>query len=140
VPNPLAKEALRPAHPLFDISRAVHSPMAEQALGVLGPIAAAALSAARRPGLGFTANALGMVGIIGSAGLSMFPFIMPSSIDPRSSLTIWDAPSSHLTLTVMFVAVVILLPIVLGYTIWCYANMWGRVTAEGIEAESHSAY
>ncbi len=81
-----------------------------------------------------------MVGIIGSAGLSMFPFIMPSSIDPRSSLTIWDAASSHFTLTVMFVAAAILLPIVLGYTIWCYARMWGRVTADQIEAQSHSAY
>ena len=85
-------------------------------------------------------SALGMVGIIGTAGLSMFPFIMPSSIDPKSSLTIWDAASSHLTLTVMFWAVVIFLPIVLAYTVWCYASMWGRVTAEEIEARAHSAY
>ncbi|MBB4196676.1 cytochrome d ubiquinol oxidase subunit II [Rhodoblastus sphagnicola] len=138
--DPLAKQVARAAHAWFDIYAATPAAMLAPALGLLGPIAAAALSAARRPGLGFLANALGMVGIIASAGLSMFPFILPSSIDPRSSLTIWDAASSQLTLTVMFVAVAIFLPIVLGYTIWCYANMWGRVTAEGIEAGSHSAY
>ena len=139
-PNPLAKEVARVAHAWFDIYAAVPAATAAPVVGVLGPIVAGLLASAGRPGLGFVANAFGMVGIIGSAGLSMFPFIMPSSIDPKSSLTIWDAPSSHLTLTVMFVAAVVFLPIVLGYTIWCYARMWGRVTAEQIEAQSHSAY
>ena len=40
----------------------------------------------------------------------------------------------------VFWAVVIFLPIVLGYTVWCYANMWGRVTADEIETRAHSAY
>ena len=97
-------------------------------------------SRARRPGLAFVSSALGMAGIIGSAGLSMFPFVMPSSLDPRSSLTIWDSASSNLTLSVMFWAVILLLPIVLAYTIWCYARMWGKVTAAEIAARSHSAY
>ncbi|MCW2318429.1 cytochrome d ubiquinol oxidase subunit II [Rhodoblastus acidophilus] len=140
LPNPLAKEVVRSTHAWFDIYAAVPAAAAAPVAGVLGPLVAATLAFARRPGLGFVASALGMVGIIGSAGLSMFPFIMPSSIDPRSSLTIWDAPSSHLTLTVMLIATAIFLPIVLGYTIWCYANMWGRVTAKEIEAQSHSAY
>jgi hypothetical protein len=33
----------------------------------------------------------------------MFPFILPSSIDPRASLTVWDSSSSHLTLFIMLV-------------------------------------
>jgi cytochrome d ubiquinol oxidase subunit II len=140
LPNPLAKEVVRDAHAWFQIYWNVPAALLAPAIGVLGPLAAAASSKARRPGFGFTANAFGMVGIIGSAGLSMFPFIMPSSLDPRSSLTIWDASSSHLTLTVMFVATAIFLPIVLAYTVWCYANMWGRVTARDIESQSHSAY
>ena len=37
-----------------------------------------------------------------TAGLSMFPFVMPSSSDPASSLTAWDAVSSHRTLQIMF--------------------------------------
>jgi cytochrome bd ubiquinol oxidase subunit II len=140
LPNPLDKEVVRATHAWFDIYGRVPVAMAAPALGLAGPLLTALLAMARRPGLAFVTSALGMAGIIGSAGLSMFPFVMPSSLDLRSSLTIWDASSSHLTLAVMFWAVAILLPIVIGYTIWCYANMWGRVTAEEIDARSHSAY
>ncbi|RMG50076.1 MAG: cytochrome d ubiquinol oxidase subunit 2, partial [Gammaproteobacteria bacterium] len=71
---------------------------------------------------------------------SMFPFIMPSSTHPNHSLTVWDATSSHLTLTIMFWAVVIFLPIVIGYTAWCYRSLWSRVTIEDIRARSHELY
>ena len=85
-------------------------------------------------------SGLGMTGIISTAGLSMFPFIMPSSSDPNSSLIVWDSVSSHLTLSVMFWAVVILLPIVLAYTVWAYWRMWGKVSVADIEAKSHEVY
>ena len=140
LPNPLAKEVVRASHAWFDIYGKMPIAMIVPALGLAGPLLTALLAKVSRPGLAFVTSALGMVGIIGTAGLSMFPFVMPSSIDPKSSLTVWDASSSHLTLTVMFWAVVIFLPIVLGYTVWCYANMWGRVTADEIDARSHSAY
>jgi len=140
MPNPLAKVVVRDAHAWFGIYAQMKIAMIVPALGLMGPLVTALLARARRPGFAFVTSALSLVGIIGSAGLSMFPFIMPSSIDPSSSLTIWDATSSQLTLTVMLAAVVIFLPIVLAYTIWCYASMWGKVTAEEIEARSHSAY
>ena len=140
LPNPLIKEVVKAPGAWLDIYAKLPVAMLLPAIGLLMPLVTAFLSARNRPGLGFVTNGLGMTGIIGTAGASMFPFIMPSSTDPRSSLTIWDAPSSHLTLTVMFWAVVIFLPIVLAYTVWCYANMWGKVTAEEIEARSHSAY
>jgi cytochrome d ubiquinol oxidase subunit II len=47
---------------------------------------------------------LGITGIIASVGLTMFPFILPSTVDPNSSLTVWDASSSHQTLFVMLVS------------------------------------
>ena len=140
LPNPLVKEVVRAPRAWFDIYAKVPAAMAAPAIGLLAPLLAAALAAAGRAGLAFVASALGMTGVIATAGLSMFPFVMPSSIDPRSSLTLWDAASSHLTLTVMFWAVVVFLPIVLAYTVWCYAHMWGRVTAAEIEARAHSAY
>lgn len=108
-------------------------------LGFAGEIAAALLSRAGKAGLAFTASALGLAGVIGTAGVSMFPFLMPSSTVPNSSLTLWDATSSPLTLTVMFWVVAIFLPVMLSYTVWCYVRMWGRVTVEDIEA-SHTAY
>ena len=81
-----------------------------------------------------------MTGVILTAGFTMFPFVMPSSIMPGASFTLWDASSSHLTLTVMFWAAVIFVPIVLSYTIWTYYKMWGRVTVEQIRETAHSAY
>ena len=109
------------------------------ALGFAGMLLTILLSKSDRPGWGFVSSSLGITGVIMTAGISMFPFIMPSSTDPGSSLTIWDAPSSHLTLTVMFWAVVIFLPIVIGYTIWNYRKMWGKLSVEEMQ-ERFSAY
>ena len=93
-----------------------------------------------RPGWGFVTSAISMTGVILTAGFSMFPFIMPSSTAMNSSLTVWDAPSSHLTLTVMFWAAAIFVPIILAYTTWTYRAMWGRVTVRHIRDNTHSAY
>lgn len=60
----------------------------------------------------------------------MFPFILPSSLDPQSSLTVWDSSSSHFTLFFMLVMAVVFVPIVLAYTAWVYKVLWGRVTTE----------
>jgi cytochrome d ubiquinol oxidase subunit II len=65
---------------------------------------------------------------------------MPSSSDPRSSLTVWDSVSSRLTLSIMFWAVVILMPIILFYTRWAYGVMAGKVTADYIERNRTSVY
>ena len=65
-------------------------------------------------------SACAVVGVILTAGLSMFPFMMPSSTNPGSSLTAWDAVSSKLTLQIMFWVVVVFLPIVTLYTAWVY--------------------
>lgn len=140
LPNPLAKQVVADPGAWFGIYATMPIAMIAPAIGLLGPLLTAAFAAAGRPGVAFVTSSLSMAGVIGTAGLSLFPFILPSSIDPNSSLTVWDAPSSHLTLNVMFWAVVIFLPLVLLYTVWCYARMWGRVTADEIDARSHSAY
>lgn len=81
---------------------------------------------------------LGIFGIIASVGLTMFPFILPSSIDPDSSLTVWDASSSHQTLFVMLVSTVIFMPIILAYTAWVYRVLWGKVTEDEVTGSGHS--
>ncbi len=78
-------------------------------------------------------------GIIATAGVSMFPFLLPSSLDPRSSLTVWDSSSSHLTLFIMLVATVIFLPLILAYTAWVYRVLWGKVTEDSL-AKSTDSY
>jgi cytochrome d ubiquinol oxidase subunit II len=93
-----------------------------------------------RPGLAFIASSVACAGIIGTAGVSMFPFLMPSSLDPRSSLTVWDSVSSQLTLGVMLGATVIFMPLIIFYTSWAYKVMWGKVTTEYIRANDKSVY
>ncbi|RCW22589.1 cytochrome bd-I ubiquinol oxidase subunit 2 apoprotein [Ciceribacter lividus] len=83
---------------------------------------------------------LSIAGIIASVGLTMFPFILPSSLDPKSSLTVWNASSSHQTLFVMLVMAVIFVPIVLAYTAWVYKVLWGKVTEAEITDNSSTVY
>ena len=82
--------------------------------------------------LAFLASALSIAGIILTAGFSLFPFLMPSSSNPRAGLTVWDASSSHMTLWIMVIAVAIFLPIVTLYTAWVYRVMRGKVTPESV--------
>jgi cytochrome d ubiquinol oxidase subunit II len=84
----------------------------------------------------FIASGVAVAGVILTAGASMFPFIMPSSIHGSDSLTLWNATSSRLTLQIMFFAVLVFLPIVLLYTTWVYRVMRGSVSAASVESDS----
>lgn len=88
----------------------------------------------------FIANSLSIFGIISSVGLSVFPFILPSSLNPNASLTVWDASSSYQTLVVMLIATIIFLPIVLAYTSFVFAVLRGKVTEKNIEQDSNFLY
>jgi cytochrome d ubiquinol oxidase subunit II len=83
---------------------------------------------------------LGITGIIASVGLTMFPFILPSTADPNSSLTVWDASSSHQTLFVMLVSTAIFMPLILVYTAWVYKVLWGKVTQDDITDNADTVY
>lgn len=83
---------------------------------------------------------LAILGMISTVGLTMFPFILPSSIHPNSSLTVWDSSSSHLTLFVMLVATVIFMPLILAYTAWVYKVLWGKVTEEDVRSNTDTVY
>ncbi len=93
----------------------------------------------RRSVAGFIASSLMVGGTIASAGFALFPFLLPSSLDPRSSLTVWDASSSRGTLLLMLGVTVVLLPIILLYTGWVYRVMRGRVTLEQLR-KAHGGY
>jgi cytochrome d ubiquinol oxidase subunit II len=108
-------------------------------LGVTGALAAALLLRAGRGMAAFLASALAITGIILTEGLAVFPFLLPSSTHPASSLTVWDASSSHLTLFVMLVATCVFLPLVLLYTAWVYRVLRGKVSPESLE-QNHNAY
>jgi cytochrome d ubiquinol oxidase subunit II len=83
--------------------------------------------------LAFGGSSVSAVGIISTVGLSMFPFILPSSINPQSSLTVWNASSSHLTLFIMLIVTAIFLPLILFYTAWVYRVLWGRTSTAALK-------
>jgi cytochrome d ubiquinol oxidase subunit II len=85
--------------------------------------------------LTFGGSSASALGIIATVGLSMFPFILPSTIDPRSSLTVWNSSSSHLTLFIMLIVTVVLLPIVLLYTAWVFKVLWGRTSTAALKTD-----
>ncbi len=83
---------------------------------------------------------MGILGIISSVGLTMFPFILPSTLDPKSSLTVWDASSSHQTLFIMLVVTAIFMPLILMYTAWVYKVLWGKVTEAQVTENADTVY
>lgn len=90
--------------------------------------------------LGFVGSSLACVSVILTAGVALFPFVLPSSEAPNASLTLWDASSSHYTLNVMFWVALIFTPIVLSYTAWAYRVMAGKVTRDYVAANDKSLY
>lgn len=91
----------------------------------------------------FWASCFAVGGIVGTAGATLFPFLMPSSTHPNQSLTVWNAASSQYALNVMLYVGVVLLFIILGYKIFAYSTIWGKkstLTAEDIEKNEHSFY
>lgn len=138
--NPLAKSVEVAADAWFDNYAAHPWTVIAPLLGFAGAMAGLMLMWMRREILTLLCSSVSILGIISTVGLAMFPFILPSSIDPRSSLTVWDASSSHLTLFVMLVVTAFFLPIIVAYTTWVYRVLWGKVDAKAIQDGDGHAY
>jgi cytochrome d ubiquinol oxidase subunit II len=102
-------------------------------LGFLGAIAAPQLVRYGKGGLAFIASSMGLFGIIATGGVALFPFLMPSSLDPNSSLTVWDASSSRMTLFIMLLATGLFLPIIVVYTGFVFRVLRGKVTPQQVK-------
>jgi cytochrome bd ubiquinol oxidase subunit II len=102
-------------------------------LGITGAAANWTWLGANRAGKAFLASCVSVAATILTAGVALFPFLLPSSTHPAHGLTIWDASSSAYTLGVMLLAVVILLPVILAYTAWVFHVLRGRITLEEIQ-------
>ncbi|HEY6643832.1 cytochrome d ubiquinol oxidase subunit II [Povalibacter sp.] len=98
-------------------------------LGYVGAIAAFVF-VRLRPGLALMGSALTGAATVCTAGFSAFPFLLPSSLDPGSSLTLWDASSSRLTLLIMLIATLIFMPLILAYTSWVFRVLRGKVSLD----------
>ena len=110
------------------------------ALVVIGALLNVVASKANRCGFAFFFSVLTMAGVIITAAVSMFPFVMPSSTHPAQSLLMWDATSSELTLTLMFYLALLFVSISLLYTIWSYYKMFGRLDESFVEDNKNTLY
>lgn len=136
--NPLSKSVVQESHAWLTNYRLYPWMWAAPALGYGGATLTAILLLKKCPGKAFITSAMTQVGVITTAGLSLFPFILPSSSHPNSSLTVWDASSSHMTLFLMLVAVIIFLPLILIYTSWVFRVMRGKVTESDVLTNTQS--
>ena len=94
----------------------------------------------KRWGLSFISSSLVIITLMITIGVTLFPFLLPSSTFPSHSLTVWDASSSQMTLLVMLIGTLIFMPIIALYTLWVYRVLKGPVTAKTLEDESLNAY
>lgn len=141
VANPLAKQVLTNANAGWMNNYTLY-PITQCApiIAILGGCIVVLAATKNKAGFTFLGSSLAIIGTILTAGFALFPFLMPSSINPNVSLTMWDAVSSHKTLSVMTVAACIFVPLILCYTSWCYYKMWGVITNKHIQDNSHSLY
>lgn len=109
-------------------------------VGMIGFILAWLLGKAQSTMGAFLSSSLGITGILLTLGFALFPFLLISTTDPRSSLTLWDATSSHSTLVLAFWITIVFLPIVLLYTRWVYKILWGSITEKSILNDTHTLY
>ncbi|EPE1851879.1 cytochrome d ubiquinol oxidase subunit II [Cronobacter dublinensis] len=138
--NPMNKEVVRQAGAWFANFNKMPALWVVPALGVALPLLTVLASRLGKGAWAFVFSSLTLACVILTAGIAMFPFIMPSSTMLNASLTMWDATSSQLTLTVMTYVAAVFVPTILLYTTWCYWKMFGRITKEHIESNTHSLY
>lgn len=91
----------------------------------------------------FWASCFAVGGIVGTAGATLFPFLMPSSTNPNESLTVWNSASSQYALNIMLYLGVVLLVIIIGYKIFAYNSIWGKkptLTEKDLQENEHTFY
>jgi cytochrome d ubiquinol oxidase subunit II len=92
----------------------------------------------RRPIVAWWLGVVAWIGVIGTVGAAMFPFIMPSSTNPSHSLTVWNSGSSLRTLAWMLGFTLVFMPIIVWYTSWAFWVMRGKVDVKHVESSEHA--
>ncbi|BDC87585.1 cytochrome d ubiquinol oxidase subunit II [Aeromonas caviae] len=138
--TPLMKEVV--AVPAGWLGNFVAHPVlwAVPVLGLLLPLVCALASRLGKSGLALVASGGACAAMMLTVAIALFPFVLPSSLEPASSLTLWDSTSSERTLLIMLGIVGVLMPVNIGYTLWVYRVVRGRVSAEQVRQHGHSLY
>lgn len=113
--------------------------MATGAVAAVSLLSAVVFSLRGRDGMAFFAGILTVLFAVVMLFSALFPFVMPSTLDPANSLTIQNASSTPYTLTIMSWTALIALPLVLLYQSWTYWVFRKRVTRSSIEGAAAHA-
>ncbi len=138
--NPVGKEVAVQAGAWLHNYGAMPWTFIAPALGILGAVGVILTVGKGGSLLAFVTSSLSVFGVVSTAGLSLFPFLMPSSLEPGHSLTVWDASSSHMTLFLMLLATAIFIPLIILYTSWVFWVLRGKVTARYVEDNREATY
>ncbi len=87
-----------------------------------------------RDGWAFVATTLVVFAVVSMLFVDLYPYLLPSTLDPEWSLTIYNASSTPYTLKVMTWAAAIFAPLVMIYQGWTYWVFRQRITADRIPA------
>jgi len=133
--NPLGKQVV------VEAGAWLGNPRAHPVLWLVPGLAALsmlAVAVVRQRVIAFVASAVAVATVILTAGVALFPFLLPSATDPGHGLTVWDASSSQRTLGIMLFATAVFLPLVLAYSTWAFRIMRGKVTRAHVEEQARN--
>jgi cytochrome d ubiquinol oxidase subunit II len=134
--NPLLKQVIQLKGAWGDNFRTMLWVWLAPIFTVLGAIFAIFFVNLKKYSSAFISSAISIFGTVSTVGLGLFPFILPNSLNPSQSLTLWDSSSSQKTLEVMFFSALIFVPIVLIYTSWVYRVLRGKITHKTLTEEN----
>ena len=101
-------------------------------IAVVALLSALAFNQQGREGWAFICSGLTIVAAVAMLFLSLYPDVMPSSLNPDWSLTVVNASSSAYTLRVMTWVAGIMTPLVLCYQAWTYWVFRKRIGVRNI--------
>ncbi|BBX16661.1 cytochrome d ubiquinol oxidase subunit II [Mycolicibacterium duvalii] len=105
------------------------------AVAVLALLTAVALMWRRgREGVAFAAMVVVVAAVTVLIFGSLYPYLLPSTLNPEWGVSIYNGSSTPYTLKIMSWASLTLLPLVMGYQAWTYWVFRKRITADSIPA------
>ncbi|MEB3101319.1 cytochrome d ubiquinol oxidase subunit II [Ferviditalea candida] len=129
---------------MFDVATANQTPIFDNytehpalwlipALSIGAVIAVGPLLRSERLGAAFAAVSLGIIGIMATGFIGLFPNMLPSRLDPAFSVTLFDAAASELNLKIMFFIALVAVPVVIAYQIWIYRIFKDKITSKNAQ-------
>ncbi|MEU8826172.1 cytochrome d ubiquinol oxidase subunit II [Streptomyces sp. NPDC048636] len=105
-------------------------------IAVLALAVALVMNQLGREGWAFALSGVVVAAAVAALFLALFPDVMPSSLDPRWSLTAANAASSPYTLKIMTWVAVIMTPLIMAYQAWTYWVFRQRIGTQHIPEPS----